>query len=149
MAVVLVAWVGSQAAAERVEAINGIEKLANSFVQSGKCDDWFAGADPLIARARSTGHCCVCLCVCLLVLLQASGGVNGPLLEALAKAIGYHDPECVELFRTGAPLACRCLFSCSCSLGLHVARTCRLANCRLWAMAEKARCALRISVCMN
>ena len=51
LAVVTFALFGSQAAVERAEAINGIEKLANGFVQSGRCDDWFAGADPFIARA--------------------------------------------------------------------------------------------------
>ena len=30
--------------------------------------------------------------------------MNGPLLEALAKAINYHDVECIEMFRVGAPL---------------------------------------------
>ena len=69
LAVVPFALFGSQAAAERAEAINGIEKLANGFVQSGKCDDWLAGADPLIARARPPGHCYVGLCGCLHVLL--------------------------------------------------------------------------------
>ena len=69
LAVVTFALFGSQAAVERAEAINGIEKLANGFVQSGRCDDWFAGADPFIARARLPGHCYVGLCGCLHVLL--------------------------------------------------------------------------------
>jgi hypothetical protein len=47
-----VVWIVSQAADERAEAINGIENSANSFVKSGGCNDWFAGADPLIAKTR-------------------------------------------------------------------------------------------------
>lgn len=31
-------------------------------------------------------------------------GVNGPLLEALAKRAKYHDKDCVDLFKTGAPI---------------------------------------------
>ena len=30
--------------------------------------------------------------------------MNGPLLEALAREIDYHDVECIEMFRVGAPL---------------------------------------------
>ena len=30
--------------------------------------------------------------------------VNGPALEALAKAVAHPDPECVNFFRHGAPL---------------------------------------------
>ena len=42
---------------------------------------------------------------------QASDGVNGPLLEALAASIGYHDAECIQMFRIGAPLASPCFCS--------------------------------------
>ena len=31
-------------------------------------------------------------------------GVNGPLLEALARRIGYHDMESIALFKRGAKL---------------------------------------------
>ena len=34
-------------------------------------------------------------------------GVNGPLLEALAKRANYQDVDAIELFRTGAPIVGR------------------------------------------
>ena len=38
---------------------------------------------------------------CKHACVQASCGVNGPLLEALAAAIGYHDSECILVTMTG------------------------------------------------
>jgi hypothetical protein len=35
---------------------------------------------------------------------RISAGVHGPLLEALAKRLDYHDSATFELFRFGAPL---------------------------------------------
>ena len=58
--------VGAQAAAERAETMRWIENMAVSLVQSGKCNEWFAGADPLIAKA------CTCLwALCSYCWMQA------------------------------------------------------------------------------
>ena len=38
------------------------------------------------------------------VLQRFAAEVNGPLMVALAEKAGYHDVDCVELFREGAPL---------------------------------------------
>ena len=38
------------------------------------------------------------------VLQRFAAEVNGPLMVALAEKVGYHDVDCVELFRKGAPL---------------------------------------------
>ena len=38
------------------------------------------------------------------VLQRFAAEVNGPLMIALAEKAGYHDVDCVELFREGAPL---------------------------------------------
>ena len=40
----------------------------------------------------------------LLSFGQVAGGVNGPLLDALAKKVKHHDIDCVNLFREGGPL---------------------------------------------
>jgi hypothetical protein len=38
---------------------------------------------------------------------KISEGVHGPLLQALAKRANYPDLDCIELFRTGAPIVGR------------------------------------------
>ena len=38
------------------------------------------------------------------MLRRFADEVNGPLMAALAAKVGYHDVDCVELFREGAPL---------------------------------------------
>ena len=38
------------------------------------------------------------------MLQRFAAEVNGPLMIALAEKAGYHDVDCVELFRDGAPL---------------------------------------------
>ena len=45
---------------------------------------WMHGCDSLIARMCQS--------------------VNGPAMEALAKATGYTDTSCIDFFRYGAPL---------------------------------------------
>lgn len=50
----------------------------------GKCESWFQGADARVRAVAST--------------------VNGPLLEALARASEFADRACIEYFREGALL---------------------------------------------
>ena len=51
---------------------------------SGAVEEWFRGVDPAIRRVAQ--H------------------VNGPLCAEIAERIAFCDPDCVEFFRTGAPL---------------------------------------------
>ena len=59
-----------------------------------------------VAFSRSALH--VSLCRAKVAkdpeLQRFAAEVNGPLMVALAEKAGYHDVDCVELFRTGAPL---------------------------------------------
>lgn len=49
---------------------------------------------------------CLCLCRCNGItdpeLRRFAAEVNGPLMEVLAEKVGYHDKECIDLFRKGA-----------------------------------------------
>ena len=42
--------------------------------------------------------------LCLYHIDQVSESVNGPMLEVIAEAIGYHDTECIHMFRDGGQL---------------------------------------------
>ena len=64
--------------------VTRIERFAKEMQSSGAVDAWFAGCDPLVRHVSKT--------------------VNGPVLEAIAKASGHQDKECVNFFRYGAPL---------------------------------------------
>ena len=81
-------WTNSRTADEtiafRTKVSKWVGKLGKQLRESGEADRWLASADPIVKKV--------------------SAGVNGPLMEVLAQAINYHDPEVVELFRTGAPL---------------------------------------------
>ena len=78
--------------AYRNKLADWIDSRAAHFRDSGEADRWLEEADPVVR--------------------QVSKGVNGPLMEVLAKAIGYHGPDVIQFFRTGAPLVC--LFVCTC-----------------------------------
>ena len=77
-----------------------IESL--STLLEGSRESWLRKADKEIAKARRsvTRE----LLVCLPVWLQVSAGVHGPLLEALAEAVKFHDMDSIEMLRRGAPL---------------------------------------------
>lgn len=66
----------------------GLEDAGSQLRASGACDAWFGSCDDITRRV--------------------SDGVNGPLFTRLLEATGYVDVECVELFRTGAPLSLCC-----------------------------------------
>jgi hypothetical protein len=69
--------------AEREALISDIERMAQEFRRNGDCDSWLQHACPLVKGMAA--------------------GVNGPLLEHLALAIGHDDFKCVNLFRYGTP----------------------------------------------
>ena len=68
----------------REKTIASIERLGREMRRSGRYEDWANVPDKQ--------------------LREAARGVNGPLLEFLAKGMGYSDAACIELFRSGAPL---------------------------------------------
>ena len=70
--------------AHRESTIASIEKIGKEMRRSGRYEDWANVPDKK--------------------LREAARGVNGPLLEFLAKGMGYSDAACIELFRSGAPL---------------------------------------------
>ena len=89
----------------REDIISRIEAQAQLLRATGMCEAWFAGADPAVVsvqhlrlsrHSNSFAH--------TYLFAQVAGEVNGALLELLAEKIGYHDKECVNLFRRGAPL---------------------------------------------
>ena len=81
-------WCSSRPPEQRVAAreatIRHIERHAAALKNSGEVESWFRGADE--------------------IMRAVSDGVNGPLLEHLAKESGFHDLEAVSLFRCGAPM---------------------------------------------
>ena len=68
----------------REDAISDIEFRQHELWESGEATEWLMSADP---HAR--------------VIAQ---DVNGPLIEELAAASGFWDPECIDMFRFGAPV---------------------------------------------
>ena len=68
---------------KREEMISKIEHFAVKAWSSGHVSRWMADCDVAVSR------------VC--------AGVNGPTLEALAKAVHHPDLECIDFFRRGAP----------------------------------------------
>ena len=70
--------------AERERVIGVIESIALKLYMSGESRRWYSEADDAVIRVAS--------------------GVNGALLEQLARATNYWDCECVEFFRKGAPM---------------------------------------------
>ena len=68
---------------EREAIMQQIETAAAEFRATGACSAWLQRADSRVA--------------------QVSREVNGPLMEALADAIAFHDAECVQSLRRGAP----------------------------------------------
>ena len=68
----------------REDAISDIEFRQHELWESGEATKWLMSADP---HAR--------------VIAQ---DVNGPLIEELAAASGFWDPECIDMFRFGAPV---------------------------------------------
>ena len=64
--------------------MQGIEARGRVLSDCGAIAEWFSQAD---IRVRTVAC-----------------DVNGPLLEELARSVNYHDLECVEHFRLGAPL---------------------------------------------
>ena len=69
---------------ERELILQRIERLAAEFIRDGSVAKWSSGRDE--------------------VLINATQGVNGPLLELLCEITQDPDIECVALFRDGAPL---------------------------------------------
>ena len=81
-------WSAAHSAQEamdrREEIMQAIEEAAVDLRQRGDCDRWLGSAAPMVRRL--------------------SEKVHGPLLELLAKQIGYDDAECIDMFRDGARL---------------------------------------------
>ena len=73
-----------QVNAARLKLIAQIEKAGQQLRNSGAVDQWFCDGDAETRR------------VCK--------GVNGPLLQMLAEACGYHDMAALELLRFGSQL---------------------------------------------
>ena len=64
----------------------GLAGERRDIVESGELESWFAGADPTIRKI--------------------AGGSCPPLMERLARRIGWQDTDVVEFFRQAAPRAC-------------------------------------------
>jgi len=91
-----------------------IEATAQLLRSSGRCAAWFAGADPMVAKARRMlrALCRMSMLAVYVAVVQVSEGVNGPLMLLLAEACGYHDAAAIELFRRGGPLVRLCGLGC-------------------------------------
>ena len=60
------------------------ERAADELRRTGAVSHWLSAADAATQKV--------------------SANVNGPLLCMLAESCSYHDPDCINLFRYGAPL---------------------------------------------
>ena len=87
---------------ERNRIMCAIENAAAEMVERGEVDQWFSGADDKVMKVRQLAH--LDQLPVLQPVLQVSNGVNGPLLELLAKEAGHHDCEAINQFRYGASL---------------------------------------------
>jgi hypothetical protein len=74
-----------QANQARLEIVSQVGALGNRLRTEGAVAKWFEEADSALATATAD--------------------VNGPLLEALADLIGYHDCAAVDMLKFGGPLA--------------------------------------------
>ena len=92
----------AQARAEREQIMCAIESAAAEMVKQRDVDKWFSGADDKVMQVRLL--VLLRLVPVLQSALQVSNGVNGPLLEMLAKEAGHHDCIAVNQFRHGADL---------------------------------------------
>ena len=61
-----------------------IVSLGDKLRGSGRCEQWFDGADPAVRHIARD--------------------VNGPLCEAVVAECGYEDQAVAEVFRKGGPL---------------------------------------------
>ena len=77
-------FVRCQAEGERESVMQSIEASAQAMRDDGSCAAWAASAGWSVKATACD--------------------VNGPLLEFLARACGFHDEACVEFFRKGAKL---------------------------------------------
>ena len=86
--------------AQREAFISALEEADRKMRASGALERWQAGCDEGIKEVRS----CFCLVLAGLVVAtwQASSGVNGLLLEFLAKITDHVDLDCVNFFRSGS-----------------------------------------------
>ena len=67
----------------RSQILRGLTAERRSIVERGELDSWFAGVDPVIRKV--------------------AGDSCPPLMERLARRIGWHDVDVVEFFRQAAP----------------------------------------------
>ena len=72
-----------EARRERSQILRGLAGERRDIVESGELESWFAGADPTIRKV--------------------AGDSCPPLMERLARRIGWHDVDVVEFFRQAAP----------------------------------------------
>ena len=72
-----------EARRERSQILRGLTAERRSIVERGELDSWFAGVDPVIRKV--------------------AGDSCPPLMERLARRIGWHDADVVEFFRQAAP----------------------------------------------
>ena len=70
---------------QREAMISKLEEAGSKIIASGRNDSWFQGCD---STTRGV-----------------SKNVNGYLFQELLLASGYQDAECIEFFRSGAPMA--------------------------------------------
>ena len=66
------------------QVIAQIERVGKELIASGAASAWFEGADSKIRNVAA--------------------GVNAPLMQLLANACKFHDCDCIDFFRRGAPL---------------------------------------------
>ena len=74
-----------EARRDRTQILRGLAGERRDIVESGELESWFAGADPTIRKI--------------------AGGSCPPLMERLARRIGWQDADVVEFFRQAAPRA--------------------------------------------
>ena len=84
--------------------MQAIERTALTLRREGKVDRWYA----LLFSGRSSRHffpvSFVRYANASPRLRRLSTDVNGPLLEALALRVNFHDVACTNVFRHGATL---------------------------------------------
>ena len=87
---------------DRELVVRQIEESARNLISDGTTDEWFRDADESIKQVSCLRSCTSRTSI---MSAQVTQGVNGPLLEELARNIDYHDTACVEMFREGADIA--------------------------------------------
>lgn len=89
----------------RESIMQAIEKLANDIKEGPEWHRWLAASLSSLGLSPFSYSCaCRRSSIKDQKIKALVRGVNGPLLHLLARNAGYHDTNCVDLFRVGAPI---------------------------------------------